>query len=317
MNKAEQFIDELIQQQALPPEYKALVEEYLWPLVQDMAEIYQRRTQVEPVMQNALPWVVGLQGTQGSGKSTVCLFIKVLLEECFDLNVVILSIDDFYKTRQERMTLSKTIHPLLVTRGVPGTHDIDLAMETLNKLSKLNNGQSCSVPSFNKIFDDRSNKTEWPVIKNKVNIILFEGWCMGIPYQEKSALDNPINELEKFEDSNVQWRLFVNNQLKNEYRNLFRKLDDLIVLQAPSFKCVYQWRLLQETKLARQTEMSKSGKQMHIQTSKQIERFISHYERLTRHALDVLPEDASWVIELDKEHNMKSLIRHEKLVRLE
>ncbi len=317
MNKAMQFIDELIQQQALPLEYKALVEDYLWPLVQDMAMVYNRRTKTELANKNTSPWLVGLQGTQGSGKSTVCLFVKALLEKCFDLNVVILSIDDFYKTHQERVALSKKIHPLLITRGVPGTHDVDLAMETLNKLSNLVDGQFCSVPSFSKILDDRSKENDWPVITNKVDVILFEGWCMGIPHQTNTQLNKPVNKLEKNEDSNALWRLFVNDNLKKDYKGLFVKLDDLIVLQAPNFNCVYQWRLLQETKLTRQVGELESVSKTRIQTPKQIERFISHYERLTRHALNVLPEKASWIIELDDEHNMTSLIRNKNKVRLE
>jgi D-glycerate 3-kinase len=316
MKKAEQFIDQLIQQQALPLNYKDLVGDYLWPLVQDMAELYTRRTKTETNTTSVTPWLVGLQGTQGSGKSTVCLFIKALLEKCFELNVVVLSIDDFYKTRKERIKLAATIHPLLVTRGVPGTHDVDLAIKTINKLSNLTDGESCSVPSFNKKFDDRVDESDWPVISNKVDIILFEGWCMGVPAQSETALIHPINELEKKEDRDTQWRGYVNNKLKSEYHDLFSKIENLIVLQAPSFKCVYQWRLLQEKKLELKSDNKNNNKTSHIQTPEQVERFISHYERLTRHALNILPEEASWVIKLDDKHNMKSLFRNNNSVRL-
>ena len=322
MKKAEQFIDELIQQQALPETYKDLVGDYLWPLVQDMANIYQQRTNcesnlTEPHNSNDItPWLVGLQGTQGSGKSTVCLFIKALLERCFDFNVVILSVDDFYKTHEERQLLSKSVHPLLVTRGVPGTHDLDLAITTLQKLSSLQDGQSCHVPSFNKAIDDRTPETEWPKVFNKVDIVLFEGWCMGVTAQTKSSLAKSINELEKKEDLNGLWREYVNKKLNNEYKEFFKRIDNLVVLQAPSFKCVYQWRLLQEEKLAKRSSNTSSGVNR-IQTPEQIERFISHYERLTRHALNTLSEEASWVIKLDEKHNMKSLFRNNNLVRLE
>ena len=318
MKKAEPFIDELIQQQALPPEYKDLVGDYLWPLVQDMAAMHTLRNKTQSTAQQQSPWLVGLQGTQGSGKSTVCLFIKVLLEKCFDLNVVVLSIDDFYKTRQQRITLSQSVHPLLITRGVPGTHDIDLALHTLDHLAALSVGKSCCVPSFNKLYDERTDESHWPVISNKVDIILFEGWCMGLPAQTQIALTNPINELEKKEDPEGVWRGFVNEKLISEYKTLFDKLDHLIVLQAPSFKCVYQWRLLQEKKLAnRNIDPPSKEIKTHIQTPEQIERFIAHYERLTRHALNVLTENASWVITLNEQHNMISLFRNNNLVRLE
>lgn len=313
MKKAEALIDKLIQEQALPHSYKDLVGDYLWPLVQDMAAISHNRKTTS--RDSVDPWLVGLQGTQGSGKSTVCLFIKTLLETCFGFNVVVLSIDDFYKTHQQRLKLSIDTHPLLSTRGVPGTHDIDLIFETLHTLSHLKNNESCKVPSFNKAIDDRCIKSEWPTVNGKIDIILFEGWCMGIPAQSKSSIDHPINELEKQEDSNGRWRTFVNDQLSNEYKSLFDKLENLIVLKAPSFKCVYKWRLLQEEKLKQQYE-SLNDENIRIQDADQIKRFISHYERLTRYGLSVLDEEASWVLSLDEAHNMKSLYRNNNLVRL-
>jgi D-glycerate 3-kinase len=307
MKKAEAIIDKLIQNQALPISYKDLVGDYLWPLVQDMAASYKLRTEITP-------WIVGLQGTQGSGKSTVCLFIKTLLEECFDLNIVVLSIDDFYKTRQERIQLAKDIHPLFVTRGVPGTHDVRLAESTIQQLSELSENQACKIPSFNKAIDDRLEQSDWNEVKGSVDIILFEGWCMGVSAQSSAALKQPINDLEKKEDPECIWREYVNENLKNQYRSLFEKIDNLIVLQAPSFKCVYQWRALQETKLH---EKNIDVENTMVQTPKQVERFISHYERLTRFALMTLSEQASWVITLDTHHNMKSLHRNDSFIRVD
>jgi D-glycerate 3-kinase len=307
MKKAEAIIDKLIQNQALPISYKDLVGDYLWPLVQDMAASYKLRTEITP-------WIVGLQGTQGSGKSTVCLFIKTLLEECFDLNIVVLSIDDFYKTRQERIQLAKDIHPLFVTRGVPGTHDVRLAESTIQQLSELSENQACKIPSFNKAIDDRLEQSDWNEVKGSVDIILFEGWCMGVSAQSSAALKQPINDLEKKEDTECIWREYVNENLKNQYKSLFEKIDNLIVLQAPSFKCVYQWRALQETKLH---EKNIDVENTMVQTPKQVERFISHYERLTRFALMTLSEQASWVITLDTHHNMKSLHRNDSFIRVD
>ncbi|MFT6261565.1 MAG: D-glycerate 3-kinase [Bermanella sp.] len=307
MKKAEAIIDKLIQNQALPISYKDLVGDYLWPLVQDMAASYKLRTEITP-------WIVGLQGTQGSGKSTVCLFIKTLLEECFDLNIVVLSIDDFYKTRQERIQLAKDIHPLFVTRGVPGTHDVRLAESTIQQLSELSENQACKIPSFNKAIDDRLEQSDWNEVKGSVDIILFEGWCMGVSAQSSAALKQPINDLEKKEDTECIWREYANENLKNQYKSLFEKIDNLIVLQAPSFKCVYQWRALQETKLH---EKNIDVENTMVQTPKQVERFISHYERLTRFALMTLSEQASWVITLDTHHNMKSLHRNDSFIRVD
>ena len=74
------------------------------------------------------PYFVGLAGGQGTGKTTISSIIKIILEKYFKLRVFKISIDDFYKTRKERKNLSKNIHPLLMTRGVPGTHDIKICL---------------------------------------------------------------------------------------------------------------------------------------------------------------------------------------------
>ena len=312
MKKAESYIDELIRDQALPSHYKDLVGDYLWPLVQDMMNLYQQRT-------TSVPWFVGLQGTQGSGKSTVCLFIKALLEKCFDLNVVILSLDDFYKTRKERALLAKEVHPLFATRGVPGTHDLSLANQVIDELSELQAGESCFVPSFNKAIDDRKEKSQWQSISGPINVILFEGWCVGVTPQANTSLVKAVNELERIEDANGKWRGFVNQQLETDYAQFYARIENIIALQAPSFKCVYQWRLLQETKLleANKQTSDQTHQPLRIQTPEEIERFIAHYERLTRFALNILPELASWKISLNEKHNMVSLTRNNNLVRLE
>lgn len=317
MKAAEQFIDELIQQQALPNDYKFLVKDYIWPLVEDMVVQYGYRERSNKQLKK--PWLLGLQGTQGSGKSTVCLFIKTLLKECFNLNVVVLSLDDFYKTHQERLELSKSIHPLFSTRGVPATHDLILANHTLDQLAALKSGDSCVVPSFNKAIDDRTPSEQWKTVSGKVDIIIFEGWCVGLQAQSTRDLKLAINELEEAEDSNCIWRSHVNNQLKTVYSDFYNLIDHLIVLQAPSFDCVYEWRVLQESKLASSTEQNEIGSKapIRIQSPEQIRRFIAHYERLTRHALKTLPSTASWLLQLNESHNITSLIRNRNLVRLE
>lgn len=309
MKLAEQYIDDLISEQKLPSHYKDLTGDYLWPLVQDMNAHY-KATGFDR------PWLVGLQGTQGSGKSTVCLFIKALLEKCFNYSVLVMSIDDFYLTRQERQTLSETVHPLLVTRGVPGTHDVQLAKNTFEAIAEMQEGGSIAYPSFDKSIDDRKDKSAWPTIDKKVDIILFEGWCVGATAQTERLLEQGINQLENEEDADGTWRHYVNDQLKGPYKELYGQLDNLIVLKAPSFKQVYEWRLLQEQKLAHK-HADDEGKKVGIQSPEQIRRFIAHYERITNHCLSVLPELSSWTLTLDEKHDMVKLTRNNNEVRLE
>ena len=77
------------------------------------------------------PLIIGINGSQGSGKSTLADYLCTMLNERYQLRCVSLSLDDFYLTKLERQQLASQVHPLLETRGVPGTHDIPLALETI------------------------------------------------------------------------------------------------------------------------------------------------------------------------------------------
>ncbi len=73
--------------------------------------------------------VIGLTGGQGAGKSTISNILKIILKDAYNLKTVIFSIDDFYKTLQERKRMSKKINNLFLTRGVPGTHDTKMLLQ--------------------------------------------------------------------------------------------------------------------------------------------------------------------------------------------
>ena len=192
--------------------------------------------------------IIGLTGGQGTGKSTISNIIKIILKEGFNLSTVIFSIDDFYKTFKEREKMAKKIHPLFLTRGVPGTHDDKLLFNCLKNL-KSQNFKKFSIPVFDKSIDDRLPKNKWQKVTKKPEIVIFEGWCVGATSQKKKDLLLPINALEKEKDKKGRWRKFVNKKLKTKYKKIFGQIDTTIFLKVPSFKHVYNWRLLQEKKL--------------------------------------------------------------------
>ena len=173
--------------------------------------------------------IIGLSGGQGAGKSTITQIIKLILEIKYNLNVVYFSIDDFYKTSSERIKLSKTIHQLFKTRGVPGTHDTSLIKKTFLDLTKKN-FKPLTIPCFDKSRDDRFPKKKWQKITRQPQIIVFEGWCLGAKPQEKKYLKKSINILEKQNDVNLKWRSKVNYELKNDYKKIFKKIDRLTFL---------------------------------------------------------------------------------------
>jgi D-glycerate 3-kinase len=244
--------------------------------------------------------IIGLTGGQGAGKSTITQIIKLILEIKYNLNVVFFSIDDFYKTLSERIKLSKKVHKLFKTRGVPGTHDTSLIKKIFFNLTRKN-FKPIAIPQFDKSRDNRSPKKNWHKVRKQPQIIIFEGWCVGAKPQEKKFLNKAVNILEKKNDPNLIWRSRVNNELKNDYAIIFNKIDKLIFLKVPNFKCVYNWRLLQEKKL----QLTSKGKK--IMSPAEVKKFIMYYERITKQMLIDLTKKAYAVLYLDKKHKFKKI----------
>lgn len=303
MISTQEQIIKKITEEKLPTSYADIVNTWLKPIVKTLA-----------LTANAPKWskknkslIFGVQGTQGSGKSTSSDFIKLLLENEYNLSTVVLSIDDFYLTANQRKELSQTIHPLLQTRGVPGTHDIELAIQTINQLSDLDAHQSMAIPRFEKAIDDRAPKDQWPEVHGPVDVIILEGWCIGLKPETVDSLTNPVNELESKEDKDGKWRSFANESLNSKYQQLFSMIDKQLVLNAPSFDCVYQWRLTQEHKLIERIQQSGASNNVKTLTDEGVKRFISHYQRLTEHALRTMPKQADWCLWLTADQKIEKL----------
>ena len=261
------------------------------PICEKIHHDYQKNKKIK---------IIGLTGGQGAGKSTITQIIKLILNYKYDLKVVYFSIDDFYKTLKERNKLSSNVHKLFKTRGVPGTHDTKLLKKTFSDLVKKN-FKPVSIPSFDKSKDDRVPKKKWKKIYKQPQIIIFEGWCVGAMPQKNKNLIKSINTLEKNEDAKLLWRNKVNKELKHEYRKIFNKIDRLIFLKVPNFKCVYKWRLLQEKKL----QLTSKGKK--IMSPVQVRQFIMYYERITMQMLKDLTGKAYAVLYLDKKHRFSKI----------
>ncbi len=264
---------------------------FFLPISKMIKEEYQKKKKTK---------IIGLTGGQGTGKSTISNILKIILKEAYELETVIFSIDDFYRTLNERKIISKNISPLFLTRGVPGTHDTKMLYKSIKNLKNYK-FKKFLIPRFDKSIDDRLSKNKWLKVKKKPNIVIFEGWCVGVTAQKKKDLINPINKLEKQKDSKRIWREKVNLEISKDYKKIFNLIDKLIFLKVPSFKYVFKWRLLQEKKL----RINSRGKK--TMTDKQISNFIMFYERLTKHMLKVLPKTADTVINIDQKHRLKSI----------
>ena len=251
-------------------------------------------------LKNKKTQIIGLAGGQGSGKSTISNILKIILKESFRLETVIFSIDDFYKTIKEREMMAKNISPLFLTRGVPGTHDTKMLFSSIKSLKK-SKFKKILIPKFNKAIDNRLPKNKWLRVNKKPNIVIFEGWCVGTEEKKKKKLLVPINKIEKKKDKKKIWRNKVNQELKKDYKKIFKLIDKIIFLKVPSFKHVFQWRLLQEKKL----RILFKGKK--IMSDVQIKNFIMFYERLTKHMLKTMIYKADSVITIDTQHRLKKI----------
>lgn len=252
--------------------------------------------------------VLGLCGAQGSGKSTLAMALKSVLVEQ-GVTTVILSLDDLYLRRSEREALARDVHPLLATRGVPGTHDVALGLATLDSLTR---GGLTRVPRFDKAADDRQPTCRWDIVEGPTAVVIFEGWCVGARPQADAELVAPINRLEMERDSDGRWRRGVNAQLSGSYQALFDRIDVLVLLQAPDFDVVHEWRAEQEAALrSGAASMASPG----VMSDDALRTFIAHYERLTRHILCEMPARADLVVSLDAQRKPQSLRSNTNLNR--
>jgi D-glycerate 3-kinase len=280
------FMRDFLSRHRLPAIFEKTARQYYLPLAAKLPSL-------RPDDQTFL---LGINGAQGTGKSTLADFLAKGAEELFGWRTAVLSIDDFYLTRAERQVLARDVHPLFATRGVPGTHDMTMLSNVLDQLENLPAGAAISLPRFDKSTDERAKESTWPTVDGPLDMVVLEGWCVGSEAQKDDAIREPVNELERDEDPGGSWRTTANEKLATLYEPVFARLDALVFLAAPSFDAVFRWRLEQEQKLADATGGSA------IMDESEVARFIRFYERITRHNLRILPERADIVLTLDENH---------------
>ena len=254
------------------------------------------------------PYFIGLAGGQGTGKTTSSSLIKIILTKYFKFKVFRISIDDFYKTRKERISLSKRVHPMLLTRGVPGTHDINMMLNFFKKVQSKK-FKRLKLPTFNKAIDDRFNKKRWYDLKEKPDVIIFEGWCVGAKAEKINTLNKTINLMEKNKDKKKIWRKYVNQQLKSKYKNLYSQLNCLIYLRAKNFNLLQKWRLKQERKLLLS---SKKNSKLKIMNKEDVLSFMQTYQRVTQNMFKNMPKYASIILNLNSNHQIKTAVYKNK-----
>lgn len=255
-----------------------------------MAKYYDAVFAVAEVVSNQYQGAmltVGVGGAQGSGKSTMSRMIQRVIQDVFSMSAEVLSIDDFYLTHEERERLGREVHPMLAIRGVPGTHDMQRMLDTIET---LRTGEASEVPVFDKGEDDRLPKAR---LVNPPQVLILEGWCWGARASVEAALLRAVNSLETERDPQLLWRRTVNEALASDvYQQCFSN-DVSVFLAVPDMEAVFRWRLQQEQKIV-------SGKR--VMSEDEVRTFIMYYQRITEHMLSNRTADID--IQLREDHGI-------------
>lgn len=253
------------------------------------------------------PALIGVGGAQGSGKSYACRTLAMTNQPRF----AHFSLDDVYLTKAERVwradnvssfssvrdqdgnfevhhVARPVVERLLLTRGPPGTHDLKLAKRLLHDLGQR---QKTLLPRFDKAADERAPESTWPVFQGPAEAILVDGWCMGATPTPPSP---PLNDVEH-DDVEGIWRRETEMQLAKAYAPFFSTFDAIVYLQAPSWEIVRVWRGQQEEQTL--------GRPLTADENAAVDRFVMHYERITRFML-AGHHNAKWIVHLDEARNV-------------
>jgi len=181
------------------------------------------------------PFIQGILGMQGTGKTTMSRILSLILQK-LGYRTLCLSLDDLYKTYSDRLVLTQQ-DPRLIWRGPPGTHDIHLGLIIFDQV--LQNKGPVNIPRFDKSAHGGAGDRTTPLVMADIDIILFEGWFVGVrPIEAKMFTHAPPPIIT---DQDRQFALDMNSQLSN-YLPLWEKLDSLIVLDPIDYRFSLAWR---------------------------------------------------------------------------
>ncbi len=243
------------------------------------------------------PLVYAIAGSQGAGKSTIA---RIAMHRLATSNkkVAVMSLDDLYYGREERRRIAARSHPLFITRGPPGTHDVGRGVGVIDALKAH---RPARLPRFSKALDEPLPMDAWVDAPGDLDLLIFEGWCLGARAEMDELLEKPINVLEEIFDAAGRWRRAVNTALGSSYQGLFSKIDRLVYLRPPSFNIVKHWRWELESAIAAHKP---AGDTPGLLDEDEIDFFVQHYERITRSMMGSLPSRAHLTLQLDEQRRV-------------
>jgi D-glycerate 3-kinase len=243
-------------------------------------------------------FVQGILGSQGTGKTTLCIILHYLLNY-LGYSVATLSIDDLYLTYAQRQALQQQ-DPRLVWRGPPGTHDVDLGLQVIEQCFQGNSSTKILMPRFDKSAFNGAGDRTVPEAITKPDILLFEGWFVGVQPIAEDCFDNPPAPIVTQED-----RQFArdSNQRLQAYLPLWKKLDSLIVLDPQDYRLSRQWRKAAEHKMI---ATGKTG-----MSDEECDRFVEYFWKSLHPELFIKPltNSADLVVEIKSDRTLGKIYR--------
>ncbi|MEL6439682.1 MAG: glycerate kinase [Cyanobacteria bacterium J06621_8] len=242
--------------------------------------------------------IQGILGGQGTGKSTLCNILQLILED-WVFTVATLSIDDLYLTYQERQELLQR-EPELIWRGPPGTHDIQEGIRVIDQCLSQDEKNEIAFPRFDKsLHNGAGDRIEAEIIP-KPDILLLEGWLVGVRPIDNQAFDYPPPPI--FTESDRQFALKCNEGLQS-YVPLWNRLDSLAILNPRDYRWSKQWRKEAEQKMKAQGKTGKSDQE--------IEEFVEYFWKALHPELFIKPltDTADLVVEIKSDRSLGKVHR--------
>lgn len=229
------------------------------------------------------PLIVGLQGPQGSGKTTLTNQLVSRLAEK-EIKAAVLSIDDLYLpfSGLERVARENEGNVLLAGRGQPGTHDVELGAQLLRELNTINEeeGKSVELPVFDKSLNsgkgDRSPEHK-VIVSSPLDVVVLEGWCLGFAPLPINVLRQRYKEAASrqprayFSSHTLSHLEMINTNLLILQRSWYPYLSGGFIQLVPqTIETVFEWRLEAEHAM----KAKNGGKGM---TDEEVRRFVERY----------------------------------------
>lgn len=240
------------------------------------------------------PLFVGMQGPQGSGKTTTTAAVQQRLASRGRTSAVF-SLDDLYLRHADLVAVAKA-HPanaLLQGRGQPGTHDVELGTSLLRSLARINDqadnsgsegaskGDGSSVvhlPCFDKSLHagqgDRAPSTT--SVCAPLDVVIVEGWCMGFVAHNPAELSRRYHQLLSTSSASssspqpsytarhpLESLLEINERLRGYAEAWYGDIDAFVQLRPVRLDDVFAWRLEAERAMRAQGKGAMSDDEVH------------------------------------------------------